>query len=337
MAKAKPIAGLSFNTNASEAIRAVLTTRFNEMHSMRNTALDWQDPEGVHDMRVASRRLRSAMGDFAPCMREKPLAKVLQRIKQVAGALGHVREDDVAMMALEKAAAKAPEQIASGIPQFAEERRRHLDETRALLETVLKQDEWEQLAVEFRSALDESVAVPKTARKVAQHCSSYGVVAAFIIDQRLEAIEKLSKGLYHPLKVKRLHQLRLAAKHLRYALELFEQCWGDQAAFFAGKASRLQSSLGELHDCDIWLSTLGKPEFRSIEHFPRETLVWLINYFLRMRTKNFGKALKQLQEWERNDFSSQIRSMLIPAVQEQACPEAPQETVTQETASVGDA
>jgi CHAD domain-containing protein len=341
MAKARHIPGLTSATDVSEAIRAVLTTRFDEMHDLRDTALDWQDPEGVHDMRVASRRLRSAMGDFAPCMRERPLSDVLQRIKQVARALGSVREDDVAIIALNKAAAKAPEQIASGIPQFADERRRHLDESRALLEGTLKQDEWEQLTVQFRSGLDAALALPRTRKKAAAHCSSYGAVGAFIIDQRLEGLEKLGKSLYHPLRIKRLHQLRLAAKHLRYALELFEQCWGDQAGFFAAKASGLQSSLGELHDCDIWLGTLGKSEFRSVEHFPRQTLTWLINYFLRLRTKNFAKALKQMQEWETNDFSAQIRAMLVPAVQkqvvvpavqEQASPEIPEETIAQETA-----
>jgi CHAD domain-containing protein len=332
MAKARHIPGLSSDTNVAEAVRAVLTTRFDEMHDLRNTALDWQDPEGVHDMRVASRRLRSAMGDFGPCLRERPLSDVLHRIKQVARALGSVREDDVALIALDKAAAKAPEQIASGIPQFAEERRRHLAESRTLLEETLKQDEWEQLAVQFRGALDGALALPTPRKKVSEQCSSFGAVGALIIDERLNGLEKLSKGLYHPLKIKRLHQLRLAAKQLRYALELFEQCWGDQARFFATKASGLQSSLGELHDCDIWLGTLGKVEFRSAEHFPRETLTWLINYFLRMRTKNFAKAMKQMQEWERNDFSAQVRAMVIPP-QRQSIPTEETVVKTEEVVS----
>jgi hypothetical protein len=80
--------------------------------------------------------------------------------------------------------------------------------------------------------------------------------------------------------------------------------------------------LGELHDCDIWLSTLSKADLRSGEHFPRETLVWLINYFLRMRAKNFGKALKQIQKWESNDFGSRIRGMLKLPTQETAVSEA---------------
>ena len=325
MTKAQHIPGLTFDTSVTDAIRAVLTTRFDETYNLRDAALNWGDPEGVHDMRVASRRLRSAIGDFAPCMRERPMSEVLDKIKQVAGALGRVREDDVAIVALEKTMAKAPDQIASGIPKFAEERRRHLTEARVYLEAALRNAEWEQLPTAFRAALDASLAVPKTRRKVSGHCSSYGAVGAYIIEQRLVGFEKSSNAVYHPLKIKRLHKLRLAAKHLRYALELFEQCWGDRAAFFAVKASALQSSLGELHDCDIWLTTLSKSNMRSDE-LPRETLVWLINYFLKMRAKNFGKALKQIQKWESNDFGSRIRGMLKLPTQETAVNE---ETVIQ--------
>ena len=76
--------------------------------------------------------------------------------------------------------------------------------------------------------------------------------------QRLKELEQLSVGFYRPLDVKPLHKMRIAAKRLRYALELFDQCLGPEAVVFAKTVARLQTSLGELHDCDIWIETFGE-------------------------------------------------------------------------------
>lgn len=49
------------------------------------------------------------------------------------------------------------------------------------------------------------------------------------------------------------HDMRIAAKRLRYVLEIFEPCLGDEAKAARQAAKRLQSVLGELHDCDLML------------------------------------------------------------------------------------
>ena len=63
-------------------------------------------------MRVASRRLRSALRDFAPYMNEKRVAGVRVELKKLADALGRVRDIDVEAAALEEAAREAPERCA---------------------------------------------------------------------------------------------------------------------------------------------------------------------------------------------------------------------------------
>lgn len=49
------------------------------------------------------------------------------------------------------------------------------------------------------------------------------------------------------------HDLRIAAKRLRYLLELFGPCLGEEAEAARRAAKRLQSTLGDLHDCDLML------------------------------------------------------------------------------------
>jgi CHAD domain-containing protein len=78
------------------------------MCEQREKALDWGDPEGVHDMRVSSRRLRGALRDFMPYLRKRKLGSVLEHVKELADALGAVRDQDVAIAGLQKLGAGAP-------------------------------------------------------------------------------------------------------------------------------------------------------------------------------------------------------------------------------------
>src|ERR1043165_4037592 len=90
MAKAKRIR-IKCNAPATAGIKLVLVTRFDELLSWRDATLDWSDPEGVHSMRVASRRLRSALRDFLPYVRKRRLGSVLKELKQLAATRSEER------------------------------------------------------------------------------------------------------------------------------------------------------------------------------------------------------------------------------------------------------
>ena len=94
MAKAKRVKGLNCKSLASAGIKQVLVTRLNELCSFQQAALDWTDTEGVHSMRVASRRLRSALRDFMPYLHKRRLGSVLKSLRDIADALGEVRDQD---------------------------------------------------------------------------------------------------------------------------------------------------------------------------------------------------------------------------------------------------
>src|SRR4029453_12774743 len=115
MAKAKRIKGIDCKSVASAGIKLVLLTRFDELCSFQAAALDWSDPEGVHSMRVASRRLRSALRDFTPYLHKRRLSSVLKSLRDIADALGEVRDQDVAIMALEKPQTHTPHEISPAL------------------------------------------------------------------------------------------------------------------------------------------------------------------------------------------------------------------------------
>ncbi|MBC8030679.1 MAG: CHAD domain-containing protein [Pyrinomonadaceae bacterium] len=324
MAKPKQISGIDCDAEATAAIRRVVTVRLGEMCGFRERALDENDPEGVHDMRVASRRLRSALRDFMPYARKRRIANSLKGIKEIADALGQVRDQDVAIIALEKLATKAPPKVSSGIQQLADIRRAKRIAAREELIPILDEACLTQLHSDFLPAVEAAIEPVASRRKSARGASaaarpSYRAVARATILDRLKELEKLSDSLYHPLKVKPLHKMRIAAKRLRYALELFEKCWGRKLAPFSTRVAALQSSLGELHDCDVWIVEFGDELSgkgrQSAENGTGDSergaaSIWLLDHFVKQRTKHLRSALARWRDWETSDRSEQLRKIV---------------------------
>ncbi|MGI8845571.1 MAG: CHAD domain-containing protein [Thermoleophilaceae bacterium] len=101
MAKARPVPGLSPDTRFAAAAAAAVRVRAAEVFGFADRALDIADIEGVHDMRVATRRLRAALEVFAPCFPSTEHAEALGEVKRLADVLGQRRDPDVAIEALE--------------------------------------------------------------------------------------------------------------------------------------------------------------------------------------------------------------------------------------------
>ena len=101
--------GLDCEAPFAEAATKVVTTRVAEVFDHAEGVLDLEDVEQVHDMRVATRRLRAALEIFEPCFPRKRHRKALKRVKSLADALGERRDRDVAIESLGKLASGAAE------------------------------------------------------------------------------------------------------------------------------------------------------------------------------------------------------------------------------------
>lgn len=308
MAKAKRIKGIKCNDAAAVGIRLVLTTRFQEMFDFQQAALDFSDPEGVHSMRVASRRLRSAMRDFMPYIRKRQLTSLLKQTKSIAAALGEVRDQDVAIAALEKIEKRAPAEASAALKQLIATRKDVRDEARKSLKSILVPSHMKQLHSKFIAGIDGATPLPKT-RAQSDGAVTYAKISGDVIAGRLKELEALSNSLYKPFEVESLHEMRIAAKRLRYALELFQQCWGRALARYAKSAAQMQKALGDLHDCDIWIDSIGEQvnesrKKKQEDHL--EGLIWLLSHFVKLRTKHLRQAYDLWREWEANDLGDQL-------------------------------
>jgi CHAD domain len=75
--------------------------------------------------------------------------------------------------------------------------------------------------------------------------------AARIVRVRLDELFSFDPAVRDPARVTELHDMRIAAKRLRYVLEITGHCFGDAGSEAEAAAKALQDVLGEIHDCDV--------------------------------------------------------------------------------------
>ncbi|MEK6276996.1 MAG: CHAD domain-containing protein [Actinomycetota bacterium] len=101
MAKPREVKDLHCEEPFALAAARVVEVRADELLEHSHGVLDTDDIEAVHDMRVASRRLRAALEVFKPCFPRKRFRAALEAVKAIADALGERRDRDVSIAALE--------------------------------------------------------------------------------------------------------------------------------------------------------------------------------------------------------------------------------------------
>ncbi|MCS6873251.1 MAG: CHAD domain-containing protein [Pyrinomonadaceae bacterium] len=301
MAKAREIENLNCQEAASEGILKVLLTRSDEVTEFAKLALEkGEDAEVIHDLRVAIRRLRSAMRDFSDFLDRKRLKPLRKKLKVFASALGAVRDKDVACETLRKLSRKVEDKIvAKTISSLIEE---EISARRELFETFLSElpDQISDLEKLFR---EFEFAVKPTSL-------SFAELGKRVISTNLEEFLLLSQSFYKPFGVDELHRLRIVGKRLRYSIELFSICYDRQRAdAIAYQVAEMQGILGELHDADIWIDTIGQ---RLKEGKIEETSgIWILSEFVKHRDRSYRKALELWANWLKKDFVKGLKEELL--------------------------
>src|SRR4030095_5912302 len=263
MAHDHRIKGIDCGGAAVVGIHKALNDRFEEMCGLRRDAIKWKDPEGVHSMRVASRRLRSALSDFMPYVNKRSLSSILKQIRSLADALGEVRDQDVAILALEKLESETPQEFFATLQKLIKARKDSRRASRQELKRLLVKDRLKELSDDFNKTMTAATKLKGGMSASSPYSHSYEDIAKAIIRDRLGELEALSSSLYQPLEATKLHEMRIGAKRLRYAVEMFADCWESDILPFAKSSARLQGALGRLHDCDVWIQSFREEILES--------------------------------------------------------------------------
>jgi CHAD domain-containing protein len=156
MAKARDVPGLRPDTAYRQAAAAIVEVRADEVWEHADGVLDTQDIERVHDMRVATRRLRAVLEIFGPCFPRKPLRRALADVKDLANALGERRDPDVSLAALAAYAAAAPEEDRAGVERLRTRFGREQAAGNEALRAALRHAEEADLRGRLRALVEEA-------------------------------------------------------------------------------------------------------------------------------------------------------------------------------------
>jgi CHAD domain-containing protein len=163
VAKAREIPGLSADDSYASAAAKIVAVRSQELADHASGVLDIGDIERVHDMRVATRRLRAALEVFEPCFPAKQHRADLGEVKALADALGERRDRDVAIAALEELSTKMAAPDRPGIESLIERLREEQRLANEDLARFVSEDRLQALGERLRELASEARATAEAA------------------------------------------------------------------------------------------------------------------------------------------------------------------------------
>lgn len=308
MAKAWEIIGLVDNQPLKECARLIIITKFREAFSYQDLVRTSEDIEVIHNMRVSLRRLWAAMTTFSHYFNQKKFFRLSQKTRTLARKLGKVRDLDVLIELLEKHSKYLEEKpsttltISYLVSQWQSERLKDRGKLFKYLEKLANKEFERKFLAFFDSTTQNKYKETKKAK-----------------NEKKIFLDTLKNFYRHAPKEnfssESLHQLRIAAKKLRYSLEFYEICFNHLLTNYLKTLKEIQELLGDLHDCDVMIDLLRKYLKKITIPLQQELylgLTELSNYFSERR----ANLLNQFQKlWEiefESKFLIELKSALFP-------------------------
>jgi CHAD domain-containing protein len=242
MAKAPRYDGLTPETTPADAAGAILEPLLAAALREAPAVLREQDVRATHDMRVALRRLRSALETFAACFPAKRVKARTRALRRLARRLGEVRDADVHLAELRAALAGATANETTGITYAIETL---VAARRAALARV---------AIEL-SQFDRAAPLGAAAGGGSKTASSLRTFSRHTIRKRLRAALHSAKAAFPKGSAAELHALRKDLKNLRYNLEFFTTLFGSAGSEALDLLGGVQERLGTIADADAFAAT----------------------------------------------------------------------------------
>jgi adenylate cyclase len=242
--KAAPIP-LDANAAPAAAFRQIALSCLDHLQQNHLGAIASEDPEYIHQMRVATRRLRAALRLFGPLLPAGFADPLLDPLRELMAVLGHARDLDVLL-------AEIAEPVLQALP----------DEPRlaALVGVITERGfDTRQVALRFlRSPRHGSIVLQALATLHGQEKVGSGETANTALtlidfaESRLRRLRKKVLALAAAARIDNpssLHALRIGIKRLRYALEFFTPLASPKAMRrMLAHLTSLQNTLGQIND-----------------------------------------------------------------------------------------
>lgn len=308
----------SGHQDSPEAV-AVLRKRLRAVRRQLTPVQEPGDAESIHKMRVAARRLRCAIkafGEALPARRARAWRRELRRLTR---ALGAARDLDVQIQFAQKHLASLEDRsLRPGVQRLllrlGQERESRqtkvLKAARRLEAGGTLQDIGKALGVRRRRTAQQAPAADASAARL---------LAAREIARGVGDLRAFDGCVADPHARNDHHAMRIAAKRLRYTVEVFEPTCEGRLAASVETLKGVQELLGAIHDCDVWTSTLEafleEERARTLDYCgnerPLRRLAPGINHLRRERAVARERLFRDFQQlWrslERDGFWSVLQ------------------------------
>jgi len=247
-----------------------------------------EDPEELHDMRVATRRMRAAMKVFEDALPARTRA-FRNSLKWVTGVLGEVRDVDVQLGHLEDWISEAAPEDREPLGALGTVLEGQRAKRRKAMLRALDSRRYARLVASFSAFLQKG-----PSRRAAGARQPITEAAPRLLRKPFRKVRKLGDPLSEESSGEELHELRKKGKRLRYALEFLSGIYGQPLREFVGPLKKLQDVLGDHQDAEVaaaHLRELGVDRGRG-RRLPPETIFVMggisHQYVLRARELSTG-------------------------------------------------
>lgn len=311
--------GLESTDTMAEAGRKVLRFHFERMLKHEPGTRRGEDIEELHQMRVATRRMRAAFRVFGDVYTPKVIKPLLAGLKETGRALGPVRDLDVFMEKLqhyqEALTAKESKNLKPLISHLEAQR----DKARQKMTTHLDGRSYAKFKKNFSKFVQAEGlgAKPITLGDNPEPHQVRHVGPTLIYDTygKVRAYETVLADA----PIDTLHQLRIASKRLRYTLECLEEVLGPEARKVIEEVKIIQDHLGDLNDAEVASRLIQKflKEFKAQQQLRPvdERQSWKqIKTYRQAKKKELEELLVSFPAVWANFNRPKLRNMLAKAV-----------------------
>ncbi|MDZ4179862.1 MAG: CHAD domain-containing protein [Coriobacteriia bacterium] len=246
------LAGVDARTQIVRAAPLLLLAKAKPLFALESAARAGADMDAVHDMRVASRRLREAMRLLEPLYPRKRFRAWYRSVRTITRALGPVRDSDVFIDAFSRL---GPE-LSEGGRRFSAfligQRMGRREYELVLLNEALAALDLKASRREFKALVHDLAPTGWAKRPFVEFAhAEVASRAAVVFGAQPAALDEAN--------INEQHALRIDYKRLRYAVEAFAPCYGEYFDSLHQTLTEFQDTLGDLHDLHVFLDSVRAP------------------------------------------------------------------------------
>ena len=311
--------GMSRDDALAEAGRKVMRYHFARMLSYEEGTRLGEDIEELHDMRVATRRLRASFEVFQDAFEPGVLKPHLKGLRATGRALGQVRDLDVFMEKVQHYLATIHEERHEGLDVLLNGWKAQRETARTAMLDWMNSEGYADFKKKFNLFLSTPGAGARSTPPSTPTPTNVRDLAPVLIYTRLAAVRAYAPYL-DDAPIELLHALRIEFKKLRYTVEYFQEALGKESKDVIDLLKQMQDHLGDLNDAQVASQLVSQfideweARQAALPEDERQTIDE-VHHYLTYRQEERQHLLETFQEeWHKHFWQPAFRRYLARAI-----------------------